>query len=166
MRPNRGRRAFGEDRQILRSEQAGARGTFKTARTVRMQHHGMEAIAALLLGGLLATAGLTHWAFPRYYASLVPSWMPWPRAVVALTGALDILAGVLTIVPATRSWGAAGAALLVTTYLTSHVDALVHTDRARPRLVDRPVAAVLRIVINLGYLAWAITLARSAGAPG
>lgn len=115
----------------------------------------MEAIA---LGCLLVGAGLMHWVLPEYFRSLVPGWMPWAGPLVAVTGGLDVLAGALVLVPGTRGPGAVMAALLITGYLVSHVDALVHA-REGGRFLDTRAGAVTRLLVNIAYIAWALSLA-------
>jgi len=119
----------------------------------------MHTIAAVLLAALLIGTGLTHWVYPAYYRSMVPSWIGWARPIAVWSGVADVLAGAAVLIPATRTWGAVAAAALVTVYLVSHVDALVHADPAKPRFFDRRPGAVLRIAVNLGYITWAILLA-------
>ncbi|MFI7635371.1 hypothetical protein [Nonomuraea sp. NPDC049400] len=119
----------------------------------------MDVIATLALAGLLLVSGVTHWVFPAYYRTLVPGWVPLPGPVVAVTGGFDVLAGLLTAVPATRTIGAAGAAVLISGYLISHVDALVHARRDDPSPLRRPAGAIARILVNLGYIAWAVAVA-------
>jgi uncharacterized membrane protein len=162
VRADGGGAGLGEHRHVRCGQQARAVGISKTSRSGRRQPHAVDTIAAIPLGGLLIVAGLTHWVFPAYYRALVPTWIIWPGPVVALSGVLDVLVGVAVLVPGTRAGGAIGAAALVTVYLVSHVDALAHTDRTRRRLLDRPAGAVLRVVVNLAYIAWAVLLAVSA----
>ncbi len=59
----------------------------------------------LLLGGLAAlyvVAGVLHLAMPAPFLSITPGWVPYPAAVIALTGVFEIAAGIGLIYPATR----------------------------------------------------------------
>ncbi|WP_067813191.1 hypothetical protein [Actinomadura kijaniata] len=118
----------------------------------------METIAAMALGCLLVGAGAMHWIAPGYFRSLVPGWMPWAGPLVAVTGGLDAAAGALVLVPGTRALGAAAAALLISGYMVSHVDALVHA-RGDARFLDTRAGALARIAVNAVYVAWAAALA-------
>lgn len=122
----------------------------------------MEAIAAISLAVFLVAVGITHWLVPAYFRTLVPSWAPLPGVLVALTGGLEVVLGVLTFLADTRAIGAWAAALLITGYLVSHVDALAHTSSTRPRLLDRPAGVTARLVVNLAYIAWAVAVALTA----
>lgn len=58
-------------------------------------------LAAFFLGG-----ALLHFRSPDQVARLVPGWVPWPDAVVLLTGLWEGAGAVLLLVPATRRAGA------------------------------------------------------------
>ncbi|GAA3220004.1 hypothetical protein [Nonomuraea helvata] len=119
----------------------------------------MDGIAALALALLLIVTGIMHWVFPTYFRTLVPAWVPLPGAVVAVSGAIEVVVGAFILLPTTRAMAAWVAAVLITGYLVSHVDALVHTTRAQRRWLDRPAGVTARIVVNLGYIAWAAAVA-------
>ncbi|MDT0616792.1 hypothetical protein, partial [Streptomyces lancefieldiae] len=60
--------------------------------------------------------------------------------------------------PHTRVMGGALAALLISAYLVSHLDSARHPQRRGP-LLQRPWMLVLRVVVNLSYLAAALLVA-------
>jgi uncharacterized membrane protein len=88
-------------------------------------------------------------------------WLPARSTVVAVSGLADIAVGVLVAVPATRRTGAWATAALITTYLPAHLEPLRHR-RAAQRAFDRPAGDAARVVVNLGYIAWAAAVARRA----
>jgi uncharacterized membrane protein len=122
----------------------------------------MHAIAAVALAALLVVTGVMHFLVPGYFRTLVPAWLRRERLLVAATGAAEVVLGALVLVPGTQSAGGRAAAVLITCYLVSHVDALRRARPDRPRLLDRPVGAVARLVVNVLYIAWALAVARSA----
>ncbi len=65
--------------------------------------------------------------------------------------------------PATRQRGAQGATGLIAVFLVTHVDAALRTRRDRGRWIERPTGVTLRLVSNTAFVAWALTVARSAG---
>ncbi|MGW7364260.1 DoxX family protein [Streptomyces sp. NPDC054841] len=127
----------------------------------------MSSFEPLALAIFLCLTGIAHFAVPRYFRTLVPRWLPAPGALVAVTGVMELAAAALLAVPGTRAAGGWTAAALIAAFLTSHVDAVRHAcharhaRRSRPRLLDRPAGVALRIVVNLGYLAWAVAVARA-----
>jgi uncharacterized membrane protein len=93
---------------------------------------------------------------------LVPAWLRRERLIVAVSGAAEVVVGALVLVPGGRQLGGWSAAVLITCYLVSHVDALRRARPDRPKLLERPVGAVARLAVNVLYIAWAVAVARSA----
>ncbi|SFP47911.1 Uncharacterized membrane protein [Geodermatophilus dictyosporus] len=118
-----------------------------------------EDAAAWALAALMVGSGVTHFTRPGYYRGLVPSWLPARSALVAVSGLADVVAGVLVAVPATRAAGARATAALITTYLPAHLEPLRHRRTAQ-RAFDRPAGVAARVAVNLGYVAWAVGVAR------
>ncbi|ATW50501.1 MauE/DoxX family redox-associated membrane protein [Streptomyces xantholiticus] len=122
----------------------------------------MHAIAAVALAVFLIVTGIMHFLVPSYFRMLVPAWLRRQRFLVAVTGAAEVVVGALVLVPCSRPAGGWAAAVLIACYLVSHVDALRRARPDRPRLLDRPVGAVARLVVNVLYIAWAVAVSRSA----
>jgi uncharacterized membrane protein len=117
----------------------------------------MVTIAAIAFGVFLLLVGIAHLAYPAYFRSLVPAWIPEPGLVVILTGVLEAAIAGLVLLPHTRMWGAWAAALLISAYLPVHLEPLRH-GRETPRI--RPLVMVpVSIGVNLGYIAWALWIA-------
>lgn len=120
----------------------------------------MSTLAAFALAVFLAAAGVCHFVFPQYFRSLVPAWLGRAaKPLVVASGLAELILALLLIAPEARSLAAWGTAALITTYMASHVDALVKADRAAPRVLERPLGAIVRIVVNLLYVAWAVAVA-------
>ncbi|MGY1680362.1 DoxX family protein [Geodermatophilus sp. SYSU D01176] len=117
--------------------------------------------AAWPLAALMVGSGVTHFTRPDHFRGLVPPWLPARSAVVVASGLADIAVGVLVAVPATRWAGARATAALITAYLPAHLEPLRHR-RAAQRAFDRPAGVAARVLVNLGYVAWAATVARGA----
>src|ERR687897_603518 len=117
----------------------------------------MDGLAAPTLAAFMVGSGITHFAAPGYFRDLVPSWLPARSAVVVFSGLADIAVGVLVAVPATRAVGGWATGALITAYLPAHLEPLRHRDTAQ-----RPFGVTARVVVNLGYIAWAAAVARGA----
>ncbi len=129
-----------------------------------MRRPGTDDAAAWALATLMAVSGVAHVARPGYFRGLVPAWVPARSAVVALSGAADVAAGLLVAVPGTRRAGGWTTAALITTYLPAHLEPLRHRRTAQ-RAADRPAGVTARVAVNLGYVAWAVAVARGATGP-
>jgi uncharacterized membrane protein len=76
--------------------------------------HRVATGARLTLAALLAGAGLAHFVALDSFLLLVPSWLPWPSAIVWITGVAEIaFAASLILAPEGRRRRAVGWALLV-----------------------------------------------------
>ncbi|KOV61040.1 MauE/DoxX family redox-associated membrane protein [Streptomyces sp. MMG1121] len=122
----------------------------------------MHAIAAIGLAVFMAVTGVMHFLAPEYFRTLIPAWLGRERLLVAATGAAEVVVGVLVLVAPSRPVGGWIAALLITCYQASHVDAVRHARPDRPRLLDRPAGVAARLALNVLYIAWAVAVARSA----
>ncbi|MEU9114856.1 hypothetical protein AB0D04_24475 [Streptomyces sp. NPDC048483] len=122
----------------------------------------MHAIASVALAVFLVVTGVAHFLAPGYFRMLVPAWLRRERLLVAVSGVAEVMVGALVLAPCDRWAGGWAAALLITCYLVSHVDALRRARPDRPRLLERPVGAVARLVVNVLYIVWAVAVARSA----
>ncbi|MFF5701148.1 hypothetical protein ACFY7H_01340 [Streptomyces sp. NPDC012794] len=68
--------------------------------------------SALLLAGLMASAGLAHFVAPRQFDSIVPRSLPGsPRAWTKASGAVELALAARLALPATRRAGARATAL-------------------------------------------------------
>lgn len=111
------------------------------------------------LGAFLIVVGLSHFVFPGYFARLVPPWFPWARPAAFASGVLEIALGVGLLVEPARSAAAWAIVVLMATYVLTHVDALLRSDPQSPSWLDRPVGATARVLVNLGYVYWALVVA-------
>ena len=111
------------------------------------------------LAVFLALVGLSHFVFPDYFCRLVPPRLPWARALVYVTGAGELVLGIALWVDATRNAAAWAVVGLFAVYVWSHFDALTQAQPDNETWLERPTGAVARVVVNIGYLVWAVAVA-------
>lgn len=74
--------------------------------------------AALVIVFLwFAIGGVAHFVFTEAQMRIVPPWIPWPRAAVLVSGALELLGAAGLLLPSTRraaAWGLFALTLAVT----------------------------------------------------
>lgn len=73
------------------------------------------ALAAVFLW--FALGGVAHFVFTDAQMRIVPPWLPWPRAIVLLSGGLELLGAAGLLVRSTRhlaAWGLFALTLSVT----------------------------------------------------
>jgi uncharacterized membrane protein len=117
--------------------------------------------SARLLAGLLATAGVTHFAAPRFYDPLVPQVLPGgARAWTYGSGAAELAVAAAVALPRTRRVGALAAAGLFTAVFPANVK-MAADWRAKPRPLR--TAAYARLPVQAPLVWWALRVARTAG---
>lgn len=120
-------------------------------------------IGGLALGLFLIVVGITHLVIPTYYRRLVPRWIPGARIIVFTTGIVEMVVGIMLLLPATRTIAAWSAGVLITLYLVSHFDALARcrTVASKDDVLHGLPGSMARVIVNLAYIAWAVWIATS-----
>jgi uncharacterized membrane protein len=62
----------------------------------------INTLARLVLGAFLLIAGVGHFIAREEFTAQVPPWMPWPDAVVYVSGVVEIVLGVALMVSRRR----------------------------------------------------------------
>ncbi len=122
----------------------------------------MTQLLAVVLGGFLCLVGVAHFVLTGYFETLVPAWLPRRRALVLASGVVEVAVGAGLLFEDTRQIAGAAASALMALYVLTHVDALLRASPGGLRWLDRPLGAIARVVVNLGYLAWALVVAIAA----
>lgn len=97
-------------------------------------------------------AGINHFVLPQIYTAIMPPWLPAHAALVALSGVLEILFGLLLLPSATRRMAAWGLLLLLVAVFPANIQMMVNYYRE-----ESPALwlAVLRLPLQLVLLWWA-----------
>lgn len=123
-----------------------------------------ETAGRWLLAGFLAVAGLGHFAAWESFLAQVPPWMPWPRAVIAVSGVVELGFAVALLVAGRRlpmvGWLLAGFFVLIfpgnISQLVTGADAFgLDSDLARAvRLLFQPVLVVWALWCTGAWSHW------------
>lgn len=106
-------------------------------------------------------AGVAHFVAPGAYARILPRALDHARPLVYVSGAAEVLAGVLLIRPATRrAGGYLAAAILVAVFPANVQAALDGGVLGRGAPLDSPLAGWLRLPLQAPLLWWALYEAR------
>lgn len=116
------------------------------------------------LGALFLFVGTMHFVQPRFFWPLMPPWLPWHHELVAISGVVELVVGVMLLVPAWRAWGGwlAIATLLAVWPANWHhalSGGLSHPDL--PAEMASATIAWVRLPLQLPLLWWAWTFARA-----
>jgi len=99
-------------------------------------------------------AGIMHFVIPRVYQSIVPDYLPAPRALVYASGVAEIAGGAGVLHPRTRrlaSWWSVGTLIAV---FPANVHMALHPDRYRMIPGGRR-SLIARLPLQALIIAWA-----------
>jgi uncharacterized membrane protein len=66
----------------------------------------MAAFFLYLMSMLYVAVGINHFWHPRAYFRIIPHYLPYPEALVAISGVCEILFGLMLLYPPFRGFGA------------------------------------------------------------
>lgn len=105
---------------------------------------------------LFLASGVAHFARTSWFLRIMPPYLPWPRALVLLSGAAEIVLGALLLVPACSrpaAWGLA--ALLVAVFPANVHMALTSASPAPAMPGVSPFWSWARLPLQGLLIAWA-----------
>ncbi|MGN9762937.1 DoxX family protein [Streptomyces sp. SD31] len=116
----------------------------------------------LLLAGLLAAAGVAHFATPRQFDATVPSALPGtPRTWTYASGVAELALAAGVALPRTRKAAALATAAFFVGVFPANVKMAVDW---RHRPVPQKAAAIGRLPLQIPLVLWARGVAKSAEA--
>lgn len=74
----------------------------------RKHVHQKQGTWTWLIAVFFVGAGANHFLNPAPYLSMMPSYLPWPRELVWISGVAEILGGIAVLVPSVKTlagWG-------------------------------------------------------------
>lgn len=97
-------------------------------------------------------AGINHFVNPGFYTNIMPDYFPMHLELVYLSGATEILAGVLVAIPKTTRYGAWLIYAHLAIFMTVHIHMLQY---ASTRYAELPALALwLRLPIQALFALW------------
>jgi uncharacterized membrane protein len=119
----------------------------------------MKKFLRLLLIGFYLFAGLYHFINPLFYYGLIPDYLPFPKLINYLSGALEILLAIGVAVPKYRRLASHGIIFLLILFIPSHVYFIQIGSCVEGGLCVSPWIAWLRLLLIhplLMYWAWIV----------
>ncbi len=109
-------------------------------------------LTRILFGALFVVAGLNHFRNPGFYVGIMPPYLPWPLALVYLSGVAEIVLGALLLVPTWTVMAAWGLIALLIAVFPANVHMAMHPD-LYPSI--SPTALLVRLPLQGVLVAWA-----------
>lgn len=77
----------------------------------------MKNVSVIVQAVFYIVAGVNHFRMPRFYLRIIPPQLPYPEMLNYVSGAAEVVLGLLLLPTRTRSWAAKGIiALLLAVY--------------------------------------------------
>lgn len=112
-----------------------------------------------VMGGLYVLAGAMHFVLPGVYAQIIPPVLPYPLALVYLSGLAEIVLGVGVVMPHTQRLAAWGLILLLIAVFPANVYMATHdvVITGGPNWVNTPsdAATWARLPFQAVFILWA-----------
>jgi len=112
-----------------------------------------------LLAALFVFAGITHFQRPAFYEAMIPPYLPAPHLLVVVSGVIEIILGVLLLVPRVSRPAAFGVIALLIAVFPANIYMTQH-----PGLFPQFTATALLIRLPLQFvlILWAYWYTRRA----
>ncbi|MEP6686646.1 MAG: DoxX family membrane protein [Verrucomicrobiota bacterium] len=89
-----------------------------------MKNFTAMSCSRFLLAIFFIVAGIGHFVSPNLYLAIMPSYIPWPRALVTLSGVAEICGGLGVLLGLTRRWAGWGLIALLVVVFPANIHAL------------------------------------------
>ena len=107
-------------------------------------------------------SGANHFLSPEFYLDIMPPYIPAHTIMVALSGATEIIAGIMLAIPKVSKWGAWFIIAHLLIFFTVHIYMIQEASTA---FADLPLAGLwIRIPIQFLLIAWAFWFTRDGNA--
>ncbi len=113
------------------------------AHTLRSGMPLAKTVLLVLMAAFYVGAGVMHFVRPAFFLTMMPPQLPWPGALVALSGVAEIVLGVAVLVPATRVYAAWGIVALLVAVFPANIYAAVAEIPGRGGYGRLPFQALL-----------------------
>jgi len=106
-----------------------------------------------LLAAFMTIAGILHFVYPSGFAAIVPDYLPYPVALVYVSGLFEIAGGVGLLVPRVSRFAAWGLIALFIAVFPANVNMAIHRLSFFGHVY--PIGNWVRLPLQLVLIAWA-----------
>lgn len=112
----------------------------------------MRMISLVLISVAFVVAGALHFVRPGMYARIIPPFLPFPLALVYISGVAEILGGIGVLIPSVRPWAGLGLIALLIAVFPANIYMAVGPKRAALGIAR--LWLWLRLPLQLVLIAW------------
>lgn len=110
--------------------------------------------SVIIIALFFVVAGVNHFVSPDVYLKIMPEYMPWPLALVYISGVFEVLGGIGVAIPRLRRTAGWGLIALLIAVFPANVDMLMHADRFPSIPVWLLVARLPLQAVLIGWVGW------------
>jgi uncharacterized membrane protein len=121
----------------------------------------VKQISLVLIALVFVTAGVMHFVRPGIYARIIPPFLPFPMALVYISGVAEILGGIGVLIPSLRAWAGIGLIALLIAVFPANLYMALAPERAGFGIA--PVWLWLRLPLQVVLIAWVWWATRGGG---
>ena len=103
------------------------------------------------MGIFFIVAGANHFVSPGFYQAIMPPFLPWPMALIYISGAAEILGGAGVLVPRARRFAGWGLILLLIAVFPANIYAVTHGISSNTVV---KVLLIIRLPFQAVMIAW------------
>ena len=85
-------------------------------------------ITRVIFGVFFIAAGANHFRSPQFYEAIMPPYLPWPYALVILSGIAETVLGIGLLIPKTSQYSAWGLILLLVAVFPANIHMATHPE--------------------------------------
>ncbi len=112
----------------------------------------LHKISLYVMAVLYIAAGINHFCSPQFYYKIMPPYIPYPFAVIYISGVFESGLGILLLFNKTRNLGAWGIVALLVAVFPANIQMLVnYIHENNPRIW----VAVIRLPLQIPLIWWA-----------
>lgn len=118
----------------------------------------LKTVFRVLLALLVTAAGVMHFVRPEFFVAVVPAYLPYPRALVYISGFFEIAGGIGLLIPAVSRLAAWGLVALFIAVFPANINMALNQTPING--VVYPAALWLRLPLQFVFIAWAYWLTK------
>ena len=113
-------------------------------------------IGKWILAALFIAGGIGHFVAPDYYMRIMPPYLPFHRPLVLISGAIELILGVLLLIPRYSRFAAWGLIALLIAIFPANIYLFQHQEI----LPAPPILHLLRLPLQGVLILWAFAYTR------
>lgn len=121
----------------------------------------MRTLSLILIAVGFVAAGVLHFLRPGPYVRIIPPFLPYPLALVYISGVAEILGGVGVLIPSLRTWAGLGLIALLIAVFPANLYMALAPERAG--LGVAPLWLWLRLPLQVVLIVWVWWATRPSG---